>query len=187
MHRVVRPILHPVVLAKIEIVKKGGIASALKQAGCAEICIGKKYGGNALPINRVTNAECFLPFGGEEEALSPNDVEKWNADVIMKMCERGNGDGGENGAAPSTLKACTDNYYQTWRSGRDFTPSLAQVAFEEMERKRLRTEIVKRRKEKMGMFGAFLLVLVGYGILAVWITDRGWGGGELWGWWGKEL
>jgi hypothetical protein len=43
--KMVRPILHPVILAKIEICKMDRIPGALKEAGVADICMSLKYGG----------------------------------------------------------------------------------------------------------------------------------------------
>ncbi|GMH66904.1 hypothetical protein TL16_g04538 [Triparma laevis f. inornata] len=69
--KVIRPWLHPVVLAKIEMTGKGKdkLIAALEEAGAAECCKSPAYGGEAKSIGGITNKECFLPFGGEKRKL----------------------------------------------------------------------------------------------------------------------
>ena len=56
--KVIRPWLHPVVLAKIEMTGKGKdkLIVALEEVGAAECCKSKAYGGDAKPIKGITNS-----------------------------------------------------------------------------------------------------------------------------------
>ena len=85
--RVIRPWLHPVVLAKIEMTQKGNVLSALEETGAAECCKSAAYGGTATPIKGITNAQCFLPFGGYRRA-PPNKVDEWGADALIEICTK---------------------------------------------------------------------------------------------------
>ena len=102
--RVIRPLLHPVVLSKIEITQRGKVMAALDEAGAANCCKSEAYGGTATPIKGLTNRACFLPFGGVQGA-SPNRADQWGADALIKICEKadriaggGEGEGGDDGS-----------------------------------------------------------------------------------------
>ncbi|GMH66442.1 hypothetical protein TrST_g3006 [Triparma strigata] len=90
--KVIRPWLHPVVLAKIEMTGKGKdkLIVALEEAGAAECCKSKAYGGDAKPIKGITNSQCFLPFGGNE-GVAPNSTDKWNANILVELCAQAGG------------------------------------------------------------------------------------------------
>mmetsp|Transcript_23444 Transcript_23444/g.48816 ORF Transcript_23444/g.48816 Transcript_23444/m.48816 type:complete len:475 (-) Transcript_23444:35-1459(-) len=180
--KMIRPLLDPVTLAKIEICKKDRIFGALKEAGAPDMCLSIKNGGTAFPIKGVTNSECFLPFGGTDH-VPPNSVEKWNAELILKQCseevER------KAGTSPKRSSAASDNYYQSWRSGGDFTPTRKQAAFEEKESLRLKKTTKDDSGVSLLLITTFLL-LICYVVLAILWTS--YGPKDLWGQvWGEEL
>ena len=116
----------------------------------------------ALPIAGVTNSECFLPFGGIK-SLSPNSVDTWNAEVVLSHCYPKE----KSVTTPKRPVAC-DNYYQTWRSGAEFTPTRKQAAFEKEETLRLMTATPKGGGPRSMSYTITVFLTVCYCLALTW-------------------
>ena len=177
--RIVRPWLHPVVLAKIEICKKNRTLCVLKEAGCSELCLGAHYGCSAVPIDGVTNEFCMFPFGGRK-FCPPNAVTDWNCDIISQLIAtemEGDKEEEKKGemqkstedhllvrSSPTHHYESYSNYHQAWRSGTEerqtdggqkyFVCSVERQPAKKISTKRDETELLKL------MLPLFLVMLV---------------------------
>ena len=81
--RIVKKSVHPITAAKISICRASETKAAMEEISAESCCHSKDTGGDAVPIEGVTNRSCLLPFGGWR-SRPVNEADEWKWDAITR-------------------------------------------------------------------------------------------------------